>query len=790
MAGWVPTSGQPIQYQQSNGDFAAGYYIKFYAAGTTNPINMALDQTGATQIAKCQINTEGYAVNESGGVFIPYINQDYKIALYPNAADADANTIANAVFPPVDDIQVIQQQSNVNTKAELTALNASITTVANSLGYNSRGDGGGFSAYFIAGDSTPETPYIFPDDLNTGRWFIEVRGNEYHTLQGGCYGNGATDDFTTILEITKAAKEFRDGGDVSSVAVKFDTPSSYYRITSPLPIATGISFIGPYRNGTKVISEGCPCVYSATYSAGVFTDNLDGNFTQRATNVSIDNMFFEDDGNISGNSPDSSTPWSHLVHLNATWDMTVINIRNTVRTNKIGGTFINNAFRCYVEAPYIIKTGARGGHGLEIGSVSNSCTINTPKISGDFKYGLRVGNPDGCSIITPNVENCIAGIYLNGDAPKIYGGYLEGNDVYEIAIGWDSATTCFNWRLNTPWLQGTENNLDLTSGDYTWQNTTGFEYSLQLDGGLPDIPKLSGVLENGVELGRGTAGSLISGQWDWSGDTVHVRLNDGDDPDNKAAGFIESTAHGIALGRCQGGTLTEPHWQGTYDKQYISESASNGNVGNMIEIALSDATNPDLSGKGLDDGKNVVKVYSKDFSDHRSYKEWSTENNALLEQELNQRGSGFCMFYIDIRNNSGTLQARIVDGKGSSNEYNDCFISSSTSYASLGSDLASGQGFGSSGCGRLGGANSYVVLNTVGQRSSEQAYMAGSIYTNNGTVAVCAEVSQESRNIGGTTQFRPEINLRVASTGAAWFLNTTNLPSGTFIKIPLMGFIR
>ena len=94
---WTGISNTVPQYEE-NGIAASGFYIKFYASGTVTPIPMAIDSTGVTTLAKCVLSTEGYPLNGSSAVFIPHIDQLYKIILYRNAADADADTTANAAW--------------------------------------------------------------------------------------------------------------------------------------------------------------------------------------------------------------------------------------------------------------------------------------------------------------------------------------------------------------------------------------------------------------------------------------------------------------------------------------------------------------------------------------------------------------------------------------------------------------------------------------------------------------------------------------------------------------------
>lgn len=99
MTTWSPVTGLPIQYSEdASGTAASGNYLKFYASGTTTPINMATDSTGGTTLAKCQLNSLGQAINGSSAVFIPHIDQKYKAVLYPDSITADANTFASAIW--------------------------------------------------------------------------------------------------------------------------------------------------------------------------------------------------------------------------------------------------------------------------------------------------------------------------------------------------------------------------------------------------------------------------------------------------------------------------------------------------------------------------------------------------------------------------------------------------------------------------------------------------------------------------------------------------------------------
>jgi len=105
MAIWMPISGRPLQETES-GNQASGYVLKFYEPGTTTPLTMATDDTGGTTTTSFLLDTQGYTTN--GGVIVtPHSTQSYKIILYLNQTDADADDTGSAVYV-VDDISVAE----------------------------------------------------------------------------------------------------------------------------------------------------------------------------------------------------------------------------------------------------------------------------------------------------------------------------------------------------------------------------------------------------------------------------------------------------------------------------------------------------------------------------------------------------------------------------------------------------------------------------------------------------------------------------------------------------------
>lgn len=88
---WFPISHSVLQYDNSSGALYSGAVLKPYSAGTSTPINFAIDSVGASTVGSIVLNASGNPA-VSGNVVIPYVEEKYKLVLYPTQAAADANT--------------------------------------------------------------------------------------------------------------------------------------------------------------------------------------------------------------------------------------------------------------------------------------------------------------------------------------------------------------------------------------------------------------------------------------------------------------------------------------------------------------------------------------------------------------------------------------------------------------------------------------------------------------------------------------------------------------------------
>lgn len=142
---WFPIALINPQYENFNNQ-----WLKFYTPGTTNPLAMATDETGGTQLAKAQLNNAGFITTDGTTIFIPYVQVAYDAYMFPTEAEADANATTNAV----------RFADNINpsglsgtTKQDKTLISGQISVVFPSLDVN-------VAAF-----------YLFSDDADQGRLY-------------------------------------------------------------------------------------------------------------------------------------------------------------------------------------------------------------------------------------------------------------------------------------------------------------------------------------------------------------------------------------------------------------------------------------------------------------------------------------------------------------------------------------------------------------------------------------------------------------------------------------------
>lgn len=87
----------PIAHVAVNYRDYGGSWIKAYRVNTTTPKVMALKSDGTNQVAKLELNVDGFIVTSGDALVIPYIDGIYDLYMFPTEAEADANDTINAL---------------------------------------------------------------------------------------------------------------------------------------------------------------------------------------------------------------------------------------------------------------------------------------------------------------------------------------------------------------------------------------------------------------------------------------------------------------------------------------------------------------------------------------------------------------------------------------------------------------------------------------------------------------------------------------------------------------------
>jgi hypothetical protein len=158
----------------------------------------------------------------------------------------------------------------------------------------------------------------------------------------------------------------------------------------------------------------------------------------------------------------------------------------------------------------------------------------------------------------------------------------------------------------------------------------------------------------------------------------------------------------------------------------------------------------------------------------------STYDNYELE------GQRLQSFVIEIINTAGTLQHAIINSttNATASGYVDKVTGASSTLANT-PTVNAGVGF-TSGAGI--NANT-IVFDTIGQTNATLFTLATVEYYDGNVVHPRTYVGFNSRNVNGSTLNRLEISIINAMTGAAWTINTTNLPAGKAIWIRVLAWL-
>jgi hypothetical protein len=204
-----------------------GWWLKFYAQGTTTPLSMATDSTGGTLIVKAEISSGGTVpagfLKTSGNALLnPHMNAAYDAWLFPTAAEADANDTTNAI-QLADNITADPASSVTIPGYTVTDKAAAvlITPVAGKTMFVESSDGGLFKAvtgaalltYSDDGGSYCGTQFIPTGGDGSTAWVRDYEGEIYATWFG-VVADGITND-SAALQAAIDAMSTLGGGSIN-----------------------------------------------------------------------------------------------------------------------------------------------------------------------------------------------------------------------------------------------------------------------------------------------------------------------------------------------------------------------------------------------------------------------------------------------------------------------------------------------------------------------------------------------------------------------------------------------
>lgn len=317
---WFPIAHTVIQYDNLNSQLYSGAVLKAYEAGTTTPILMAIDSAGATTVGSIPLNASGYP-SISGNVIIPYVEEKYKLALYPNQAAADANSGAlwtvdevpisgdfGSVTQNISTTTVLTSADNFNhieASGTITITEPDIDVVGAGFVFTIRNAGTGVIT--IDGDGAETTNgdlliFLYPGDFalvqsGTSSWAagisrkknvsitfgwhstpennqVPIDGSSIALTSGGTY-NGVNyyDAYAYAWNKLADAQAAVAGGRGASAAVDFAAnkkitlPDNRGRVPFGVKAASAITAPGALAGATAVVPTGSISINSITLTA-------------------------------------------------------------------------------------------------------------------------------------------------------------------------------------------------------------------------------------------------------------------------------------------------------------------------------------------------------------------------------------------------------------------------------------------------------------------------------------------------------------------------------------------
>lgn len=423
----------------------ANWWLKAYDQGTTTPLSMATDVTGGTTLVKAELDSEGFPITAGSARFIPFINGDYDLWVFPTAAEADANDTTNAI-QFADNLNADPQSTNTDVPGSYTVADKAAAVLLTPVSGKSlvvEGDDGGTFKSAIGA-----APGTYSDDSSAfcGTVFIPTGGDgsiawvrspatPINVKWFGATGDGVTND-TTALQ------------DALNLKGTIYIPSGTYIVSATLTVGSNTALFGDGAssvlssdtadtNMITITSQTDVTIEKIKLEGVLSTSNGAGIYIDGCTDVLIDNI---DVTEVSGDG----------VRL---FNGTSKSIVSNSRFYSFNGAMQDSSdINFYYGASYCkaLNNQCHGAnwHGIKAQSVTatttNHCLISGNTVGVHTAYGIimySVDAQDTYHIVDSNlVEN------ISGDA-LIGGVKIAGAGIYDLACGGDTISN--NYIRNT-----------------------------------------------------------------------------------------------------------------------------------------------------------------------------------------------------------------------------------------------------------------------------------------------------------------------------------------------------
>ena len=276
---WLPISGLVPQATE-NGNQANGMVLKFYEPGTVTPLAMATDNTGGTTTTEFVLDTAGYTTLSSAKV-IPHANRIYKVALYLNQVDANANDVGSAVFV-IDDINIggFSQSLNYDDVAEaLASVDGAVGDYVKTIQRVALSGVGGATYLIVApGSGTDDGgSFITKTDGSLNQLQLIPKEGIVYATQWGTVADGTTSGGTDNAPMINAAITYVNANRPDAITVIL--PQGSHSIESPIDYKQSVNLIGHGTQGGSAGGTELICNFSAGTIATPPTDNITGRYS-------------------------------------------------------------------------------------------------------------------------------------------------------------------------------------------------------------------------------------------------------------------------------------------------------------------------------------------------------------------------------------------------------------------------------------------------------------------------------------------------------------------------------